>query len=258
MDSAAYHKTIMALDVAGYHDPKRTTDHRLVVHDGSGNCCALRSRRPAFPGTSSARRTPVTAPDDQLPAQVGKADLVAALHDHVLAELRRYKAVHSEGTHVQWRVAFHAGEVCQGSHGTVGDATSYASSWTPFPRWWTRCSRSLRSQGGKRLHVIALARACQRFTHGLADLRDAIMILEPSSHRSTLLLRSSKSCDTTHSAGGLTAQLRVSTFCPYSAPDRWVKSRVPGTRAGRWFVRCRPVSKPADRDGSCTSRPRFE
>jgi hypothetical protein len=88
---------------------------------------------------------------------VGKADLVAALHDQVLAELRRYKAVHSEGTHVQLRVAFHVGEVCQGSHGTVGDATSHASSRTPFPSWWTHCSRSLRSQGGKRLHVIALA-----------------------------------------------------------------------------------------------------
>jgi hypothetical protein len=34
MDSAAYHKTIMVLDIAGYHDPKRTTDHRLVVRGG--------------------------------------------------------------------------------------------------------------------------------------------------------------------------------------------------------------------------------
>ncbi|WP_240521626.1 effector-associated domain 2-containing protein [Amycolatopsis vastitatis] len=32
-----------------------------------------------------------------------------------------------------------------------------------------------------RLHVIALARTCRRFTRGLADLLDAIRVLEPES-----------------------------------------------------------------------------
>src|SRR5690242_7615992 len=34
MQPTAHHKTIMAVDIAGYNDPKRTTAHRLVVHEG--------------------------------------------------------------------------------------------------------------------------------------------------------------------------------------------------------------------------------
>src|SRR5204863_528922 len=55
-----------------------------------------------------------------------KADLVAQLPDRLLGELRRYNAVHADEANVQLRVALHAGEVYQGSHGTISDATSHA------------------------------------------------------------------------------------------------------------------------------------
>lgn len=33
-DSAAQHRTIMAVDIAGYNDPKRAMIHRRAVHEG--------------------------------------------------------------------------------------------------------------------------------------------------------------------------------------------------------------------------------
>jgi hypothetical protein len=208
--------------------------------------------------------------------------LVAQLPDRLLAELRRYNAAHADGAKVQLRVALHAGEVYQGSHGTISDATSYAfrlldaseaksalkrsgaalalivsdsfyhdvvradpaadaSSYRRIPvsvketktEAWLRllgavangapvgnsrvrpkeqfpvlvdallavpCVRKAESRrllleifprreiadvvpyyAEDRLHVIALLRTCQRFTDGLADLLDAIKMIEPES-----------------------------------------------------------------------------
>jgi hypothetical protein len=283
MDSAAYHKTIMALDIAGYNDPRRTTAHRLVVHDGFWNLLRTSFAEVGVPWDVLFQENTGDGAMIQLPAQVAKADLVAALPDRMLAELRRYNAVHAEEAHVQLRVAFHAGEVYQASHGTVSDATSHAFRLVEAPEAksalkksgaalalivsdsfyqdvvradpaadaasyhrirvsvketkteaWLRllgaavngfpvrelrqpavvdgfsalvdallavpCVRKAESRhllldlfprreiadvvphhAEDRLHVIALARTCQRFTRGLADLLDAIRMLEPQS-----------------------------------------------------------------------------
>src|SRR3954471_20682273 len=116
----------MALDIAGYNDPRRTTAHRLVVHDGFWNLLRTSFAEVGVPWDVLFRENAGDGAIIHLPAQVAKADLVAALPDRMLAELRRYNAVHAEEAHVQMRVAFHADKVCQGSHGTISDATSHA------------------------------------------------------------------------------------------------------------------------------------
>ncbi|ADJ49606.1 hypothetical protein AMES_7782 [Amycolatopsis mediterranei S699] len=124
--SAAHHKTIMAVDIAGYNDPKRTTAHRLVVHEGFWKLMRTAFADAGIPWDTLFRENTGDGVMIHLPAEVAKADLVAELPDRMLAELRRYNEVHAEEANVRLRVALHAGEVYQGSHGTVSDANSYA------------------------------------------------------------------------------------------------------------------------------------
>jgi hypothetical protein len=284
--SAAYHKTIMAVDIVGYNDPRRTTAHRLVVHEGFWRLMRAAFADVGVPWDVLFMENTGDGAMIQLPAEVAKADLVAQLPDRLLAELRRYNAVHADEARVQLRVAVHAGEVYQGSHGTVSDATSYAfrlldaaeakralkqsgaalalivsntfyqdvvradpaadpCAYRRIPvsvketrtEAWLRLlgaagegSRTRAPRGGAeflalveallavpcvrraesrrlvlelfsrrqiadvvpyhaedRLHVIALARTCQRFTGGLTDLLDAIKLIEPESPQVTAL-----------------------------------------------------------------------
>ena len=280
--AAAHHKTIMAVDIAGYNDPKRTTAHRLVVHEGFWKLLRTAFAEVGVPWDTLFMENTGDGVMIHLPAEVAKADLVALLPDRMLAELRRYNAVHADEANVRLRVALHAGEVYQGSHGTVSDANSYAfrlldaaevkaalkeskatmalvvsntfyqdvvradpAADAPSYRRiaienketrteaWLRllgaatnghpvlappppaapdfpalveallavpCVRKTESRqlllelfprreiadlvpyhAEDRLHVIALARTCQRFTRGLSDLLDAIRTIEPES-----------------------------------------------------------------------------
>lgn len=125
-DSAAQHKTIMAVDIAGYNDPKRTTTHQLAVHEGFWALLRTSFAEAGIPWDACFMENTGDGAMIQLPAEVAKADLVAQLPDRMLAELRRYNGVHAEEAGVRLRVALHAGEVHQASHGTVSQATSFA------------------------------------------------------------------------------------------------------------------------------------
>jgi TM2 domain-containing membrane protein YozV len=110
---AAHHKTIMAVDIAGYNDPRRTTAHRLVVHEGFWNLMRAAFAEAGVPWDVLFMENTGDGAMIQLPAEVAKADLVALLPDRMLAELRRYNAAHADEARVQLRVALHAGEVYQ-------------------------------------------------------------------------------------------------------------------------------------------------
>jgi class 3 adenylate cyclase len=124
--AAAHHKTIMAVDIAGYNDPKRTTAHRLVVHEGFWKIMRTAFADAGIPWDALFRENTGDGVMIHLPAEVAKADLVAELPDRMLAELRRYNEVHADEANVRLRVALHAGEVYQGSNGTISDANSFA------------------------------------------------------------------------------------------------------------------------------------
>ncbi|MGW3994934.1 effector-associated domain 2-containing protein [Amycolatopsis sp. NPDC004772] len=124
--AAAHHKTIMAVDIAGYNDPQRTTAHRLVVHEGFWKIMRTAFAEAGIPWDTLFRENTGDGVMIHLPTEVAKADLVAGLPDRMLAELRRYNEVHAAEANVRLRVALHAGEVYQGSHGTISDANSFA------------------------------------------------------------------------------------------------------------------------------------
>lgn len=124
-DPATQHKTIMAVDIAGYNGPQRTTAHQLAVHEGFWGLLRTSFAEVGIPWDVCFIENTGDGAMIQLPDQVAKADLVAQFPDRLLAELRRHNAVHAEEANIQLRVALHAGEVHQASHGTVSQATSF-------------------------------------------------------------------------------------------------------------------------------------
>ncbi|WP_328644715.1 hypothetical protein OHS58_29500 [Amycolatopsis sp. NBC_00348] len=116
----------MAVDIAGYNDPKRAMIHRRAVHEGFWGLMRRSFADAGIPWDVCFVENTGDGAMIQLPAQVAKADLVAGLPDRMLAELRRYNEVRADAAGIRLRVAIHAGEVYEGSHGTVSDATSFA------------------------------------------------------------------------------------------------------------------------------------
>ncbi|WIX85281.1 hypothetical protein [Amycolatopsis sp. DG1A-15b] len=283
MHPAAHHKTIMAVDIAGYNDPSRTMAHLREVHEGLWQVLRTTFAETGIPWDVCFVENTGDGAMILLPPEIAKADLVAQFPSRMHDELRRYNHVHAAEAQVRLRMAVHAGEVAQGSHGSISQAVSFTfrildapeakaaqkeaqadlalitsdllyqdvvrqdpaadpkafrqipvkvkvgenAAWAwlrllgtvngvPVPASETAkhatfpalvdallavpCVRKSESRqlllelfsrreiadvvpyhGEDRLHVIALARTCQRFAGGLADLLDAIRMIEPES-----------------------------------------------------------------------------
>lgn len=287
--AAALHRTIMAVDVAGYNNPSRTLAHLREVHDGLWQVLRTTFAETGIPWDSCYVENTGDGAMFLLPPDIAKADLVAQFPARMRDELRRYNHVHAEEAQIRLRLAIHAGEVAEGSHGRVSKAASFtfrildapeakaaqreaqadlvlitsellyedvvvqdaAADPDAFrripvkvkagehPAWaWLRvfgrvngvvtavpevpargtfpalidallavpCVRKPESRrlllelfprreiadvvpyhAEDRLHVIALARTCQRFDRGLTDLLDAVRTIEPESPQVTAL-----------------------------------------------------------------------
>jgi hypothetical protein len=287
--AAALHRTIMAVDVAGYNNPSRTLAHLREVHEGLWRVLRTTFAETGIPWDSCYVENTGDGAMILLPPDIAKADLVAQFPARMRDELRRYNHVHAEEAQIHLRLALHAGEVAEGSHGRVSKAASFtfrildapeakaaqkaaeadlvlitsallyedvvvqdaAADPGAFrripvkvkpgenPAWaWLRvfgrvngvvaaapkvtkrgpfpalidallavpCVRKPESRrlllelfprreiadvvpyhAEDRLHVIALARTCQRFDGGLVDLLDAVRTIEPESPQVTAL-----------------------------------------------------------------------
>nr|WP_225957987.1 hypothetical protein [Amycolatopsis lexingtonensis] len=279
----------MAVDVAGYNNPSRTLAHLREVHDGLWQVLRTTFAETGIPWDSCYVENTGDGAMFLLPPDIAKADLVAQFPARMRDELRRYNHVHAEEAQIRLRLAIHAGEVAEGSHGRVSKAASFtfrildapeakaaqreaqadlvlitsellyedvvvqdaAADPDAFrripvkvkagehPAWaWLRvfgrvngvvaaapkvpargtfpalidallavpCVRKPESRrlllelfprreiadvvpyhAEDRLHVIALARTCQRFDRGLVDLLDAVRTIEPESPQVTAL-----------------------------------------------------------------------
>lgn len=120
----AVRPTIMAVDIAGYNDPHRTTAHRLEVHEGLWTVLKTGFAEAGIPWDALFVESTGDGALILLPAAIAKADLVAQLPERMLAQLRRHNEVHAEGGQIRLRMALHTGEVTQGSHGSVSEAVS--------------------------------------------------------------------------------------------------------------------------------------
>ncbi|WP_103348477.1 hypothetical protein [Amycolatopsis sp. CA-128772] len=122
---AALHRTIMAVDVAGYNNPSRTMAHLREVHEGLWRVLKGCFAETGIPWDACFVENTGDGAMILLPPEVAKADLVAGLPARMRDELRRHNHVHAEEAQVRLRLALHAGEVAEGSHGSVSKAVSF-------------------------------------------------------------------------------------------------------------------------------------
>jgi hypothetical protein len=122
---AALHRTIMAVDIAGYNDPSRTMAHLREVHEGLWRVLRTSFAETGIPWDVCFVENTGDGAMILLPPEIAKADLVAQLPDRMRDELRRYNHVHAAEAQVHLRMALHAGEVAQGSHGSISQAVSF-------------------------------------------------------------------------------------------------------------------------------------
>lgn len=120
--AAALHRTIMAVDVAGYSNPMRTLDHQAAVHDGFYGILHSSLADVGVPWDGCLVENAGDGAMIQLPPGAAKAGLVAELPDRIVAGLRRHNAIHAAEASIQLRVALHAGEVRPASHGSISQA----------------------------------------------------------------------------------------------------------------------------------------
>jgi hypothetical protein len=123
---AAVHRTIMVVDVADFTNPHRTVAHQTEVHNGM---YAVLQNAFAESGIDWAVCTVEDRGDGAMilvPPDVPRSVFADRLPDRLVAELRRYNAVHSVEATVQLRVALHSGDVRLNSRGVVSQAVNFA------------------------------------------------------------------------------------------------------------------------------------
>jgi hypothetical protein len=121
------HRTIVVVDVAGFMNPARTMAHQQAVHDGMYDVL-----RRAFAEVGVDLDAACTVEDRGdgalilVPPEIPKSLLTDQFPSRLVAELRRYNAVHATEAMFQLRVGLHAGEVRQNSRGAVSPAINLA------------------------------------------------------------------------------------------------------------------------------------
>ncbi|MFG1639770.1 hypothetical protein ACGFMK_05745 [Amycolatopsis sp. NPDC049252] len=115
----------MAVDIAGYNNPSRTMAHLREVHEGLWRVLRTSFAETGIPWDACFVENTGDGAMILLPPEIAKADLVAELPNRVRDELRRYNYVRSAEAQVRLRMALHAGEVAQGSHGSISPAVSF-------------------------------------------------------------------------------------------------------------------------------------
>ncbi|MBB5857470.1 hypothetical protein ACFQ05_31675 [Amycolatopsis umgeniensis] len=121
---SAVHRTVLAVDVQGFGDQRRTTPHQLVVRDGM-----YRAVENAFgaAGMSWAECHREDRGDGLVvlaPAQAPKSSFVELFPHAVAAELRAHNATRRAEQQIRLRLALHAGEVVFDDHGVTGAAVN--------------------------------------------------------------------------------------------------------------------------------------
>ncbi|MCE6996271.1 hypothetical protein LZG04_15915 [Saccharothrix sp. S26] len=122
----AVHRTVPAVDVAGFGDQGRSNRDRVAVRDGLYSALLSAFRACGIPWEAchhEDRGDGVLVP---APPDVVKGLFTEVLPDALLAEVRGHDAGRGAAGRMRLRVAVHAGEVQFDDHGVVGVAVNHA------------------------------------------------------------------------------------------------------------------------------------
>ena len=122
----AVHRTIVAVDVEGFGDQRRTMPHQVAVRDGLWHALeqAFGDAGIRWPGCHREDRG-----DGVLilaPAQVAKSRFAESLPGALAAALHEHNRGRCAEERIRLRMAVHAGEIRRDAHGVAGTAVNAA------------------------------------------------------------------------------------------------------------------------------------
>ncbi|MEV8438230.1 tetratricopeptide repeat protein [Actinosynnema sp. NPDC051121] len=121
----AVHRTVLAVDVAGFSDQGRSNRDRVAVRDGLYSALLSAFRVCGIPWEACHHEDRGDGVLVLAPPDVVKGLFTEVLPDALLAEVRGHNAGRGAGERMRLRVAVHAGEVRFDDHGVVGVAVNH-------------------------------------------------------------------------------------------------------------------------------------
>jgi hypothetical protein len=122
----AVHRTIVAVDVAGYGDYRRTSPHRLVLRQALYQALQQAFDVARVPWQACER---IDCGDGVLvlvPPEIPKSVVVDSLPRELADRLRRHNDLHQPEEQFGLRMALHAGEIVRDEYGVTAPAINHA------------------------------------------------------------------------------------------------------------------------------------
>lgn len=116
------HHTIVAVDVEGFGDRRRTIPHQLAVRHALYEVLRQAFAVTRIPWTACYREDRGDGVFLLAPAQMPKAPFVESLPYALVAGLRQHNSEHPPESRIRLRMAVHAGEVAYDEYGVTADA----------------------------------------------------------------------------------------------------------------------------------------
>jgi hypothetical protein len=116
------HRTVVAVDVAGFGRHARNNTNQVRVRDGMYGAIEHAFVSVGIPWTSCDQWGTVDGVLVLVPAEISKTLFVNYLPDALVKELTIHNRTHPPSEKIRMRLALHAGEISYDSHGAAGAA----------------------------------------------------------------------------------------------------------------------------------------
>jgi tetratricopeptide (TPR) repeat protein len=122
----AMHRAIVCVDVEGFGDRRRTNQHQVIVREALYDLMRAAFDRSEVPWDQCYREDRGDGLLILVPPEIPKSLLVAPVLHKLAAVLAEHNSTHDAETRIRLRMAVHAGEIIQDSHGVAGTALNMA------------------------------------------------------------------------------------------------------------------------------------
>ncbi|QUQ68307.1 ATP-binding protein [Kutzneria sp. CA-103260] len=122
----AVHRTILAVDVEKYGDPRRTNPHRVTVREGVYRALQAAFAHADVPWADCDHADQGDGVFVLAPPDIPKALFVESVPAMVATMLREHNAAHLTEERIRLRMVVHAGEVTYDAHGLASNAVNHA------------------------------------------------------------------------------------------------------------------------------------
>ena len=116
------HHTVLAVDVEGFGDSRRTIPHQLTVRDALYEILRQAFAVAGIPWPACYREDRGDGVLILAPAQMPKAPFIETLPFALVAGLRRHNSEHPPESRIRLRLALHAGEVAYDDNGVTASS----------------------------------------------------------------------------------------------------------------------------------------